>query len=112
MMHMIDALFEEVSWIMRYEFYMFVLFFIVPFLMQLAYVRSYWGVIACNIICLATKAILLGLEWIQMRYHGLKTYVWDSGMQNKIDLISLAVTIWYHTLRIGLPTEEILPDLF
>ena len=111
-MHMIDALFDDVSWIMRYEFYFFVVFSIVPFLLQMVYVRSYWGVIFCNVICLITKGIFLSLEYIQMRYYGFKKYALDSGTKNKIDLLYLVVSIWYHTQRLGIPTEEIIPDLF
>ena len=40
--HMIDALFNEVSWIMQLETFIFLVFFYGPFLLQLLYLRGYW----------------------------------------------------------------------
>lgn len=105
---MINAMFNEYSWIMKLKCIIFTLGFFLPFVIQIFVTLPVGSVIATNFVCLLISLLFLIFEFLQLRYDGWRDYF--SHYWNKIDLGLFISYIIYFIFRLIDPAKSTLPN--
>ena len=102
-MRCIDYIFSKNLWIIKAQFYIFLLGFLVPFLLQMLQYQTTTYVILYNCSCLVTQMFFFGQEVLQFCRD------WESYMRdiwNYPQVLSFVLYLVYFTLRVREPEYD------
>lgn len=103
----IDFLFDSTSHIIYRMFILYMFGFLLPFVIQLIFVRNAIAVIVLNCICLMTQLFFAGVEIIQFK---MSNDNYMSNGQNIFDWSLIILYVVYFVLRVMDPAKEMIPE--
>lgn len=109
-LNVIEVMYEKTKRMYGFLFAFFVLFFFIPFLVQIFLFRDFaLGVLACNGSCLFCSFVFFLIELIQLRESGRKKY-WSS-LYNRFEFSLFPLHALYFAARYLYPKSMLPEDL-
>ena len=101
---MIDHIFNHYSWIQKRKFYLFFIFYLVPFCLQI--VTDFWTPVkaACLVSCLLVQTYLVLIEYIQLR---ARSRAYLQNPYNWVDMAFAVFSFYYIIERLKDPSKKI-----